>query len=112
MPVRIAVVDDDAGFRRVAGLVLAARGYEVVGEAADIASGYTLIATTHPDTALIDYHLPDGNGSELCALVRTLAYVPRMLIVSSDASVVTATGDDTPIIAKERLASIDVNAYL
>ncbi|HEY0247654.1 MAG TPA: response regulator [Gryllotalpicola sp.] len=111
MTVRVAVVDDDAGFRRVAVLVLTARGYEVIGEASDAAAGYELIAAARPDAALIDYHLPDESGAELCARVRGLPHPPRVLLTSSDTAA-PGPASDIAFVAKERLASVDLHAYL
>ncbi len=112
MSVRVAVVDDDAGFRRVAVLLLTARGYEVVGQAGDIRSGYEVIADARPDAALIDWRLPDGTGAELLAKLAELPSPPRVLITSSE----TEAGSDPRVagafVPKERLAEVDLGVYL
>jgi len=112
MPVRVAVVDDDAGFRRVAVLLLTMRGYDVVGEASDADTGFRLIAATSPDAALIDYHLSDGDGAELCRRLAALPAAPRVLLTSSDAGLADVPGLGAPFLPKERLATADLAAYL
>lgn len=113
MVVRVAVIDDNAGFRRVVALLLRARGYELVGEAGDVAGGRELIGRERPDAALIDRNLPDGSGAELARELASDGGRPlRVLLMSSDDS----AGGDPAVAAifvpKERLASIPLAEYL
>jgi len=69
MPRTVLVVDDHAGFRTRARLLLEAEGYEVVGEAAD---GQTAVAEArrlHPDVVLLDVQLPDVDGFDVAARI-------------------------------------------
>jgi len=69
MPRTVLVVDDHAGFRSRARLLLEAEGYEVVGEAAD---GQTAVAEArrlHPDVVLLDVQLPDVDGFDVAARI-------------------------------------------
>jgi len=69
MPRTVLVVDDHAGFRSRARLLLEAEGYEVVGEAAD---GQTAVAEArrlHPDLVLLDVQLPDVDGFDVAARI-------------------------------------------
>jgi DNA-binding NarL/FixJ family response regulator len=61
----VLVVDDSAAFRTTARVLLMARGYEVVGVAADVASGLELARTLRPDCVVLDVNLPDGDGVAL-----------------------------------------------
>jgi CheY-like chemotaxis protein len=113
MVVRVAVIDDDAGFRRVAVMLLRVRGYEIAGEAGGVATGRELIDRERPDAALIDRNLPDGNGAELArALSAEGGRSLRVVVMSSD----DAIGDDPALAArfipKDRLASIRLGDYL
>ena len=62
MPRTVLVVDDSAAFRASARRLLEARGYEVVGVAADVASGLAKARELRPDCVLMDVNLPDGDG--------------------------------------------------
>ncbi|MGW4487216.1 response regulator [Amycolatopsis sp. NPDC004368] len=115
MPPTALIVDDDAGFRRAAGRLLAARGFAVVAEAADAAHALAAVRTHHPDCVLLDVHLPDGDG---LALARTLAALagprPRILVTSTDLPVFATPDLDLAepgvvgFAAKDRLATVDL----
>src|SRR3954453_22284086 len=62
MPRTVLVVDDSAAFRATAQVLLRARGYEVVGAAADIAGALAAARELQPDCVLLDVNLPDGAG--------------------------------------------------
>ncbi|MFE4481037.1 MULTISPECIES: response regulator [Streptomycetaceae] len=62
-PVRVVVADDQALVRAgLAGIVAAADGFTVVGEAADGAQAVRLARTEHPDVALMDIRMPGTDG--------------------------------------------------
>jgi DNA-binding NarL/FixJ family response regulator len=44
---------------------------EVVGEAGTAGEAYARIPPTHPDVALLDVRLPDGDGVEVCREIRS-----------------------------------------
>jgi DNA-binding NarL/FixJ family response regulator len=81
VPVRVLIVDDDPRFRAIAADALAARGYDVAGEAGTIAAAREAVAALRPDAVLCDVNLPDGNGLALAGELRPL----RVLLTSSDA---------------------------
>lgn len=58
----LVIIDDHAGFRTFARALLEAEGFEVVGEAADGASGVALACRLLPDVVLLDIVLPDVDG--------------------------------------------------
>lgn len=68
MTVRVLIVDDHAGFREQARLLLP-QHWEVVAEAADGRSALAQVAATEPDLVLLDVQLPDMNGFDLAAQV-------------------------------------------
>jgi DNA-binding NarL/FixJ family response regulator len=112
MTTRVAVIDDDIGFRRIAVLLLRRRGYDVVGEADDIRSALTLIDATNPDAVLLDYHLPDGNGAEFAMQLAQLPRPPRVLLTSSDTEASATPPSGTYFVAKEELASVELQRWL
>jgi DNA-binding NarL/FixJ family response regulator len=76
---RVLVVDDHPSFRRCARALLAAEGFEVVGEAEDGATAIGLAADLRPDLVLLDVQLPDVDGFEVTA--RLLARDPELEVV-------------------------------
>jgi DNA-binding NarL/FixJ family response regulator len=61
--IRVAVVDDEALVRRgLAVLLRVEPGFDVVGEAADGASGLALVRREHPDVVLMDIRMPGMDG--------------------------------------------------
>jgi DNA-binding NarL/FixJ family response regulator len=61
----VLVVDDHAGFRTRARMLLEADGYEVVGEASDGDSAVAESRRLAPDIVLLDVQLPDFDGFEV-----------------------------------------------
>jgi DNA-binding NarL/FixJ family response regulator len=80
---RVMIVDDHPSFRRCASLLLAAEGFDVVGEAEDGVSALSLAVELEPDLVLLDVQLPDIDGFEVAS--RLLADRPdlRIVLVSS-----------------------------
>jgi DNA-binding NarL/FixJ family response regulator len=62
---RAIVVDDHQAFRASARRLLELTGFEVVGEAADGASGLALAREQEPDLVLLDVALPDMSGFDV-----------------------------------------------
>jgi DNA-binding NarL/FixJ family response regulator len=88
MPRTVLVVDDSAAFRATARVLLAARGYEVVGVAEDAASALEAARRLRPDCVLLDVNLPDGDGVTLAGSLTADAAV--VLVSTLDRS---ALGD-------------------
>ena len=80
----VLIVDDDVEFRGLAARVLAAMGFQVVGQAGTYAEGAAAAAELRPDAALVDVGLPDGDGLELAAHLVGLPWRPRVVVTSSD----------------------------
>ncbi len=65
MATTVVIVDDHAGFRRMARRMLEDAGFRVVGEAADGESALSSVAVLRPELVLLDVQLPDVDGFEV-----------------------------------------------
>ena len=77
------IVDDHPGFRAKARALLAAAGYEVVGEAADGESAVRVATDLTPDLVLVDIQLPDITGFEVVRLIGDGPDPPATVLISS-----------------------------
>jgi len=89
---RVLVVDDHHLVRFAIETLLADEpALEIVGQADSLQAGLAALPATRPDVVLLDLHLPDGDGLELCRVasaagVRVLiltAYAGEELIIES-----------------------------
>ena len=71
-PIRVFVLDDQEIVRRgVRCLLEAEPGIRVIGEAGTASAALARIPALHPDVAVLDVRLPDGNGVSVCREVRS-----------------------------------------
>jgi DNA-binding NarL/FixJ family response regulator len=85
--VRVLVVDDHAGFRAWARVLLERAGYAVVGEAADGASGIAAARRARPELVLLDVQVPDADGFALAERLCAERWAPAVVLTSTrDAS--------------------------
>lgn len=69
---RVFLVDDHEVVRRgIAQIIDAEPDLEVVGEAEDVRGAPGRVAATLPDIVVLDVHLPDGSGVDLCRRIRS-----------------------------------------
>ena len=83
---RVLVVDDDPTFRRLARMVLAAQGVEVVAEAGTVAEARSTAMEVKPDGALVNVELPDGDGFYLAGQLAAMPWRPRVVVTSVHAA--------------------------
>ena len=79
----VLVVDDHRGFRASARQLLQAEGFEVVGEAADAASGIAAARKLRPDVVLLDVQLPDFDGVRASKQMGALNGSSAIILISS-----------------------------
>jgi len=79
----IVIVDDEPGIVDFVQLALRHEGF-VVESAGDLASGLQLIRRVHPDLAILDVGLPDGDGFELLRRVRAETDLPVVMLTARD----------------------------
>ena len=83
----VLIVDDHEGFRTFARAILQSGGFDVVGEAADGASGIDRSRELRPDVVLLDIQLPDTDGFAVAERLLGDPEPPAVVLVSSrDAS--------------------------
>ncbi|MFI6151160.1 response regulator [Kitasatospora sp. NPDC051170] len=83
-PVRVVVADDQTLVRAgLAGIVAAAEGFEVVGEAADGAQAVRLARSAHPDVVLMDIRMPGTDGLAATRQVTAESGGVRVLILTT-----------------------------
>jgi DNA-binding NarL/FixJ family response regulator len=81
---RVLIVDDSPAFRDAARELLEARGYVVVGEAADAAAAVDAARRLAPDGVLLDVRLSGGSGLDLAAELTRAHRDLAILLVSAD----------------------------
>ena len=79
----VLIVDDHAGFRAQARMLLERAGYKVVGEAGDGSSGLDAVRDLHPNVVLLDVQLPDLIGFDVARQILEDPDPPAIILVSS-----------------------------
>jgi DNA-binding NarL/FixJ family response regulator len=110
----VLIVDDHKAFRASARKLLELNGFEVVGEAADAASGAALARELEPELVLLDIALPDRSGFDVAADLRESP--SKVVLVSSrdqeDFGTKVAASGAAGFIPKERLTTEAIRALL
>jgi two-component system KDP operon response regulator KdpE len=78
---RILVIEDEPPIRRLLRTTLQAHAYEVL-EAATAGEGIALAGSRKPDVVILDLGLPDRDGMDVIAEIRSHSAVP-ILVLSS-----------------------------
>lgn len=79
----VLIVDDHPAFVSAAHRLLAAEGFDVVGEAFDGLSGIALARQVGPDVVLLDVQLPDVDGFEVARRLFELDPAPTVVLTST-----------------------------
>ena len=84
---RILIVDDEAGLRTALFRALDRKGYQVI-TAASKKEAETISQSEKPiDLALVDLHLPDGDGLELMSHIKNLHRNAQVIILTGFGSI-------------------------
>jgi len=89
---RVLVVDDHPSFRRFATKLLAAGGFDVVGEAEDGRAAVAEARRLQPDVVLLDVLLPDMSGFAVAHALADGSRAPVVVLVSSRSASDLAAG--------------------
>lgn len=80
----VLIVDDHGPFRELAGQLLDAEGFTVVGEAVDGAGAISGVETLKPQIVLLDLQLPDLSGFEVARRISSAdGELPAVVLTSS-----------------------------
>lgn len=82
--IKVAVIEDDENLRFLVVHRLQTEGYKVV-EASDGEMAEELIMTEQPDIVLLDWMLPNKQGSEVCQNVRKLGFNNIIVMMTAKA---------------------------
>jgi two-component system KDP operon response regulator KdpE len=80
---RILIVDDEPQIQQFLRVAMTAAGYEVL-EALDGAMALKLAATAAPDAIILDLGLPDRDGKDVLADLRSFSPVPVLVLSARD----------------------------
>jgi two-component system, NarL family, response regulator DevR len=82
--IRVFLLDDHEVVRRgIADLLTQDGDIEIVGESGSAVEAVHRIPALHPDVAVLDARLPDGNGIDVCRDVRAVDPAIQGLILTS-----------------------------
>ena len=86
--IRIVVVDDHPALRAGLRTVIDSEpGLVFAGDSAgDEESIWPVLRRTDPDLVLLDYHLPHGDGLQLCHRIKKSVTAPKVVVYSAYAS--------------------------
>ncbi|MFN8122281.1 MAG: response regulator transcription factor [Thermoleophilia bacterium] len=91
----VLIVDDHAGFRDTARLLLETGGWRVVGEAGDGVQAIAAAREMRPDVVLVDVNLPGDDGFAVARAISGDPDPPAVVLTSSrdDAGYGALAGD-------------------
>ena len=113
-PPRVLIIDDHASCRAAERELLELRGFAVVAEADGAKAGLEAAVATAPDAVVLDIHLPDGNGIDVCRALTEANPALVVLLVSADACHGRWASDCGAVafLPKAQLASADLVGLL
>ncbi len=83
---KILIIEDDAGLNRGISFALSHEGYHTI-MAENKKDGWELFQKEQPDAVILDLNLPDGDGTKLCSLIRTVSEIPVIMLTARDMEV-------------------------
>ena len=112
MPLTVLVVDDDAGFRRVARRLLTKRGLVVVADVDSAEAALEAVRRHRPDGVLLDVNLPGRDGLWVTRVLVARFGAPSVVLTSMDVfgdpDAMLAASGARAFVAKEKLVDADL----
>ncbi|TDQ40369.1 response regulator transcription factor [Aureibacillus halotolerans] len=81
---RILVVDDENDLCKLMAAALHKEGIENVETAGSVKEGWEQFQRFSPDLAIVDIMLPDGDGYDLCKMIRDVSSIPILFLSAKD----------------------------
>jgi DNA-binding NarL/FixJ family response regulator len=111
---KVLVVDDSPQFRDAVAVLLAERGLELFGQAADGREALDATAEVCPDGILLDINLPGADGFTVAVALAAACPAARIVLTSANVAhlpeQVLAECAVAAFVPKEALAGIDLGA--
>ncbi|GEA03818.1 DNA-binding response regulator [Alteromonas sp. KUL17] len=76
---KILIVEDDANIRRMVCIALRAEGFKPL-ETSNVRDGLITALQQKPELIILDLGLPDGDGKEILARIRSTSSVPVLIL--------------------------------
>lgn len=86
---KVLVIEDDHALRQILGKLLSTEGYESL-TCHNAAAGLEACSRHKPDLILLDVHLPDGNGLQICRRLKSderLRHIPIIILTGEGNSI-------------------------
>ena len=100
---RVMLVEDHAPFRQAIAFILDREaGIELVAQAGTLEEARRFLAEQDVDVAILDLHLPDGNGSDLIGEIREDHPRASVLLLSMSPGEAEEAGADV-VLGKDAL---------
>ncbi len=106
---RILIVDDNPHFRAATAELLAARGFQLIDEAADGDEALSAVSRVRPDGILLDINLPGRDGLAVATSLASTCPGVRIVLTSAEVDRIPAPISKncgaTVFVPKDRLAT-------
>ena len=80
---RLLIIDDDAYLRATLRQQLAVEGFNDVFEVGVVADLDNALSHANPDLILLDIHMPDGNGIDICQCLRRNGFSKPIVMLTA-----------------------------
>jgi DNA-binding response OmpR family regulator len=83
---KILLIDDELELLKMVSAILSDDGFEQIVTGKNVDEGIDLVKSEHPDLAILDVMLPDGDGFSLFESLRDLTDIPVIFLSAKDES--------------------------
>jgi CheY-like chemotaxis protein len=80
---RVLIVDDEPDLRHALSLLVESHGFEIAGEAGSGREAIDIASQDPPDVIVLDYMMPEMDGSEAAERLRSIAPNAKIIAFSA-----------------------------